>query len=171
MYLLLPFLLALFAACFETAFFPHLRLTLFAPFLALVYQKKELIPSLWLALVAGLIIDLLNSEFRLGISALNYLLTTALLHRQKRHFFVDKPLSLSLFTILISLVSALFYFIFLPFLDTKSVMNGSWALSSFVQTPLLDAFYALLWFTCPMMFYRYVRKIGWKQLFLKRDSR
>lgn len=165
--MIFPFLLALFTACFATAFFPNLRLIAFAPFLALVYLRKDFPRSLWLAFWCGLIMDCLTSQFFLGLQALNYLLATLLLYRQKRHFFEDKSLSLPLFTAIVSLVSTILHWMFLYALDKKIPMTWKFAAIDLLIMPLLDAVYAFVWFTCPMQFYHYVRKVGWKKLFFK----
>ena len=65
-----PFSLALFFALFGTVFLPHVRLLAFSPFLAPLYNRSSFTASLWIASLCGLAVDLLSSEFRLGIYAL-----------------------------------------------------------------------------------------------------
>src|ERR1700722_1061302 len=105
--LVFPFLLALLFAVCGTVFLPRVHLLAFSPFLGLLYNKCSFIKALWISSLCGLVIDLLSSEFRFGIHALNCCLTTLLLYKQKRHFVEDRSLALSLFTVLISIVSTI----------------------------------------------------------------
>jgi rod shape-determining protein MreD len=162
-----PFFLALFVALFRTAFLPHLHLMAFAPFLAIVYQRKRFAASLWYALISGFIIDLFTSEFRLGIFALNYLLTTLLVYRQKRYFFGDKSLSLFLFTALISSVSSTLQLLLFTLFAKKVELSGKLIVCDLILMPLLDAVYAFLWFTCPMKLYTHLQKRGWRSILFK----
>lgn len=156
------FSLALFFALFGTVFLPHVRLLAFSPFLALLYNRSSFTTSLWIASLCGLAIDLLSSEFRLGIYALNYSLTTLLLYKQKRHFFEDKPLALSLFTILISIVSTILQLLLISIFDRALPLSGKLLITDLIIMPIVDAIYAFLWFSCPMMLFLYIKKIGWR---------
>ncbi|MGC2595664.1 MAG: mreD [Rhabdochlamydiaceae bacterium] len=165
--LIFPFSLALIFAICGTVFLPHLRLFAFAPFLALLYNKTTFTKSLWLASICGLAIDLLCSEFRLGIHALNYCLTTLLLYKQKRHFVEDKQLALCLFTAIISGVSTLLQFFLIALFDHALPLSGKMFITELTIMPLADAVYAFLWFTCPMMLYAHIKKIGWRAYYSK----
>ena len=94
-----PFSIAAFFALFATALFPQVKFLAFSPFLALLYNRSNFHTSLWIASLCGLMIDLLSSEFRLGIHALTYCLATFLLYQQKKHFFSKiSSLALSLYS-------------------------------------------------------------------------
>lgn len=69
--------------------FPLTRLTFFAPFLIIAYYKASLKKCLWVALLCGVIVDLLSSYTRFGLYSVDYCLTTALLYPQRRNFFAD----------------------------------------------------------------------------------
>src|SRR6185503_489210 len=97
-----PFFLAFTVALVGTVFFPSIRLFAFAPFLALVFMRLDFVKALWTSAATGLIVDLLSSQMRFGAYSCCYALTAFLVYHQKRHFFSDKPLALSLFTALIS---------------------------------------------------------------------
>lgn len=167
--LLFPFFLALFVALFGSAFLPSLHLMAFSPFLALVYQKKRFVYSLWIALGCGLIMDLLTSQTRFGLVAINYLTTTLILQRQKRHFFEDRSLALCLFTFIISAVSTLIQGIFLIIAGETLQLSGKFFFTDLVLMPLFDALYALVWFIGPMKLVHYIQKTGFKKLFFKED--
>ncbi len=157
-----PFSLALFWALFGTVFLPHIRLMAFSPFLALLYNRASFLPALWIATLSGLIIDLLSSEFRLGIYALNYCLTTILLYKQKRHFFEDKPLAVSLFTFFISIVSTLLQLLLISMFDRALPMSLKLLITDLLIMPLADAVYAFLGLSCPMLLFAYIKKKGWR---------
>lgn len=165
--LLFSFSLALFFALWGTALLPHLRLLAFAPFLALLYNKRSFVKSLWIASLCGLIIDLLCSELRLGVHALNYCGTTLLLYKQKRHFFEDKALALSLFTLLISIVSTILQFFLISIFGQGLPLSAKLILADLLVMPVADAVYAYLWFTCPMLLYAYIKKVSWRTLYSK----
>ena len=159
--------LALTAALFGSVFFPYLHLSFFAPFLALVYHAATLSKSLWLSLICGVILDLISSEFRFGIYTLSCVIATLLLYAQKRHFFEDKPLALSLFSSAIAAVLIFQQFIFIHLFDRGIPFSAATAFVDGILMSAVDGLYAFLWFTCPMRLYIYIRKVGWKGLFRK----
>ena len=163
--LLFPFFLSLFFAICGTAILPHIRLLSFSPFLALLYNRCSFHKSLWIASLCGLSIDLFSSEFRLGIHALNYCLTTFLLYNQKQHFFEDKPLALSLFTALISVVSTIMQLLLISIFDRALPLSFKLFYIDLIIMPLADGLYAFLWFSCPIMLYLHFKKIGWRAFF------
>jgi len=165
--LLFPFCLALFAAAFASALLPPIKLLAFAPFLAILYNTVTRPTALWIALLCGLGVDLLSSELRLGLHALNYCLTTLLLFKHKRHFFDDKPLSLSLFTLLISAVSTLLQILLIALFEHTLPLSGQLLITDLVIMPLVDAIYAFLWFSCPIMLYLSIKKVQWRALWTR----
>ena len=164
--MLIPFFLSLFYAILGTVLFPSLRLIAFAPFLSLAFMRTSLISSLWLAFLSGLIIDLLSAELRFGTYALNYSLTTLILYNQKRHFFEDKPLSLSLFTLFFSLISTLLQLL----LFKEVTFTWKLALTDLFVMPLCDALYALFWFTIPLKIIAYLKKGTWRRFLTKQTE-
>jgi rod shape-determining protein MreD len=165
--LIFSFSLALFFAACGTVFLPRVHLLAFSPFLALLYNNTSFIKSLWIASLCGLIIDLLSSEFRFGVHALNYCLTTLLLFKQKKHFVEDKALALSLFTVIVSVVSTLLQFFLISIFDRALPFSGKLIITDLIIMPIADAAYAFIWFTCPMKLFAHIRKIGWKAFYSK----
>jgi len=163
--LLFPFLLALIATSFLNACFPRVHLQTFAPFLPFLYARCSRTSSLWIAALCGLALDLLGSH-RLGAHMLSLTAATLLLYGQKRHFYEEKPLALCLFTWILSLILTALLF-FLTFLSSAPAMRLEWLLIDFIIMPTIDAFYAFIYFSCPMRFYAYLQKIGLRT-FLKR---
>lgn len=157
-----PFALALFFALFGSALFPTLHLMAFSPFLALLYNRCCFFVSLWIASLCGLIVDLLSSEFRLGNHALSYCLSTLMLYRYKKHFFDDKPLALSLFTVLISSIMTIFQLLLIAIFDRALPLSGKLFVTDLLLMPIADALYAFLWFSCPLLLYSHIQKKGWQ---------
>ena len=165
--LYIPFSLALTAALFCGVGLPALHLSFFAPFLALAYYTAPLSRSLWISLGCGVILDLISSEFRFGLLTLTWVVTTLLIYKQKKHFFEDKPLALSLFTAVIAAVSTAVQLTLISCFDRGLPVSF---LSSCTDTLLMsavDGLYAFLWFTCPLKLYKYIKRVGWRRLFQK----
>ncbi len=165
--LIFSFILALIGAVFGSVFFPYLHLSFFAPFLALTYHATTLSKALWISLACGLILDLISSEFRFGLSTLTFVLATLLLYAQKKHFFEDKPVALSLFTAAIAAVLTLLQFILVHLFDRGIPFSALTIVTDVIFMSVVDGLYAFLWFTCPMRLYIYIKKVGWKKLFRK----
>lgn len=165
--LFIPFLLALIFALFGHLFFPYVRLSAFAPFLAIIYNRLSFSKVLWISFGCGLIIDLLSSHTRLGLYALNLVLTTAITYFQRRHFFEDKAIALSLFTTLIALISMTIQLFLVHIFDKGIPISVKTILSDVIFMSALDGLYAFLWFTSPIRLYIYIKKVGWKAIFKK----
>ena len=166
----IAFCLAFVATLAQSALFPSLNFMTFAPFLVLSIVYLNFPKSLWLAFLAGIIIDLFSSG-HMGLYALCYCLTTALLYRQKRNFIDEKPLNLALFTALISFVSTIVLILLLFIFDRRAAFSGQWAFIDLWTMPLLDALYAFVWFYCPFIFYQLAIR-QWKILKIRyRKSR
>lgn len=160
------FLIALFCQCFLTG----VGILAFAPFLAIVYNRQAFIPSLWTAALTGLIVDLLSASLPFGIHALNYTLTTALLYRY-RHYFVDKPIGLALFTGVFSLLSTTFRCLLLLLFGSDLPLNPLGLATDFLLMPLLDGLYALLCFSFSILLYQFLRKQWFRFLFFKKETK
>jgi rod shape-determining protein MreD len=162
----IPFFIALSVALFGTVFFPSIHLFAFAPFLALTFMRTTFLTSLWIAASSGLIMDLLTSQMRFGIHSLCYSLLVLLIYHQKRHFFADKPLALSLYTLVISIAATVLEFIFLSSFDARLPFTWKLVFTDFIAMSLLDAVYAFLCFTCPMKIHQYFKQLGPLRRFL-----
>jgi len=154
----LAFFLALCALFFNSLIFPGIRLIAFAPFLALVFQKKDFLPSLWIALGCGLFIDLCTTDVRFGLFSLGYLLTACLCHKQRNLFYEERIFSLSFYTILISACFSIIQFSLMTSFNRKLYFNAVTAFNNFLLMPLLDGISAFFWFTCPLLLYTVIAK-------------
>ncbi|NGX60506.1 MAG: hypothetical protein KR126chlam3_01681 [Chlamydiae bacterium] len=147
----IPFFLALFAFLFSSAFLPSIRLFYFAPFLAIVLQRKPLQSSLWIAAFCGLFYDLFDSGVRFGLYSLLTVGCTLVSYRCKRWFYEERLFSIPLYTALISILFGLLQCLFLPF-------HLNHLVHFLIFFPLFDAIYAFLWFTCPIILYNRLQK-------------
>ena len=153
------FTLALLFMLFGTVFFPQIRIWPFTPFLVFVFHRVRFYKALWISFFCGLLLDLFSSQFRFGLFAFSHVATTFLFYKQKKHFFEDKALSLSLFTAFLSAFLSLFLFL-LCIRNEQITASFSTFFSSFIVMPCLDALYAFFWFTCPISLYAYFKKHG-----------
>jgi rod shape-determining protein MreD len=159
--LLFPFGLCAFFALFGSALEPSLRLFAFSPFFAFLYHRTPLHVSLWISALSGLLIDLISSETRLGSYALISSLTTLVLQNKRHRFFEDKPLSMGIFTVLISAVATVIQWISSPFFGKSIRLSLGLFCTDFVLMPLCDALYGFVLIYCPMLLFAYVKKVGW----------
>lgn len=154
----LPFSIAFLFACLSTACFPSFHLVPFAPFFALLCNKKNKFACLWIACGCGLIMDLLCSDTRFGFYAFNYSLTLFLIYPQRHHFFEDKPLSLALLTAIISALSTFFQLVLFCLFSSNFPLLWKQFITDCAIMPLLDALYAYTCFYLPLQTYFLLRK-------------
>jgi hypothetical protein len=150
--LIVFFVFALLVTLFLPAFISGAPLLFFAPFLILLYYKKPLIFCLWISLICGSILDLLEGQNRLGLHATSYCLATALLFQYKRNFFEDSLLTLPLITFFFAVISTGIQVAFLFVFERGILLTWEWIGSDLILMPILDAFYAFFFFTLPMIF-------------------
>ncbi len=165
----ISFSLAFFFAVVGTALFPEIRVWAFAPFLAILFHRVSFSKALWISFFCGLLIDCLSSQLRFGLFALSHVFVSVLLYREKRHFFEEKALALSLFATLISAFLSLFFMLF-SYWSEAIEWSITLALSDLVLMPFLDGVYAFLWFTCPLSLILYFKKHGLRHLIPKEEE-
>ena len=159
----IPFFLALSFLLIGTALFPEIRIWAFSPFLAIAYHRLSFPKSLWLSFFCGLLLDCLSSQFRFGLFSLNFVFVSCFLYFQKKHFFEDKLLSLSLYSILISFLLSFFLILF-ACLSHEISLNPSLIFSELIVMPFSEGIYAFFWFTCPISLIVYFKKHGLRHL-------
>ncbi len=117
----------------------------FAPLITKSYFEKNLEKSLYTALLYGAIVDLFSSQTHFGITIINYTLTTLLIHRLKWRLNPHKIYSIFIFTLIFSFTSTTISLLIsdLPFELKEGLL----------VSPLLDALYAFIWFSCPQLIY------------------
>jgi hypothetical protein len=160
--LYVPFIQAFTALVLCTAWAPGLHLNFFAPFLVQVYYAKPFEKALRWAVLCGVIFDFMASEHRFGIMTLTAVVTTFLLYAQKKHFFEDKSLAFLLFSAATSATFFAIQFTLITLLD-KGLHMTAWRFClDLAVMALLDGLFAFLWFTCPIKWYKQVKK-RWKR--------
>ncbi|MCB1107481.1 MAG: hypothetical protein KDK76_05225 [Chlamydiia bacterium] len=162
---LFPFFLIALSLTLTTPFPLHS----FSPFLAFLYRRSSLIYTLWVSAGCGFILDLLGVH-PFGTQTLIFSLLALILFRYQI-FFIDKPIGLASYTLIISLchtlLNRLAYFLFDPSFPFTLKGFGT----DFLIYPFIDALYSLLCFSFPLFFYRFLKK-QWNHFhFLKKDSR
>ena len=153
--------ISLFSMIFFSSFF-DIKFIYFAPFIVFLFYRFSFITVLWIAVLLGFFQDLFSSSF-FGISAISYLLSTIILYREKR-FFNDKPVNLSLFTIIFSLIYSIFNPLLFFIFDKKINLSIKWLAADLVIFPLLDGIYAFILFAMPILLIERTTKFGFKNL-------
>lgn len=145
------FFITFFLTIASPSLFPSIRLFYFAPFLVVANYQCRMQTVLWLAVLCGMIIDLLSSAPRLGIDAMSYFISMIILYRQKKNFFADSVSTLPLMTCLFSSLSMLITGFLLYIIDMQNIYSWKWLLTDVIIYPLVDAFYAFGLFILPAM--------------------
>lgn len=143
-------------------------LMIFAPYLMWTLMHRSLKHLLWTSLLCGVIVDLFQSSSLFGLYALEYVMVSALLHHQKRWFFSDKLLSLSLFVTLFSFLVSILHVFFLSLQQVSLAWSTTTLLIDFLVMPLCDGFYAFILFTIPLLIYQYIKQKGFHFLFIRK---
>ena len=134
---------------------PYIKIMFFAPFLVITFYQKELISSLWWAFATGLIIDLISFQPPFGFYACNYVITTLILHPQRRNFFADHMTTLPIMTFFFSVVSTILQLIVLQIFANPVMISMRFLLTDVLIMPLVDALFAYVWFELiPVAFFK-----------------
>lgn len=168
----LVFLLCLVVHALQGVMGWKIALLAFAPFLAVCLVRGKAV--VWLAMAAGLFVDLLSND-PMGLHAINYAATCILLGGWRRGWCFEQPLHLGLYTAMISWTSTILQGILLFLFDRRVLICGKWALIDIFCMPMIDGLYAVLWLSGPIVLWRtlhYKWGIYWtKKRMLSRISR
>lgn len=134
---------------FMPVFFPHLSLLYFAPLLVICFYHYSFETCLWIALWCGLVLDLLSSGSHLGLYALNFILTVALLYAQKRHFFSDRLSTLPIMTFFFSDLFSLFQLLLFYVFEKGVGISGEFLFRELILVPFWNASFAFFVFELP----------------------
>lgn len=149
----IAFFIGLFCTLFIPSSFPSAQLLYFTPFLIILYYKKTFLISLWGSLFCGLIIDLLSSESRLGLYAINYMLATTLIYQLRHNFFPDSVITLPVLTLFFAIVSTILEVIIMIVFDHPLTLHGHWIFNNIIILPVLNAIYAFAVFVLPSLLF------------------
>lgn len=144
--LLVAFVSVLVFTVFSPTLLPSIKLFYFSAFLVLVYYQKSYLSSLWISLACGLILDLLASNIRFGLHALNFTMTTAIVYKQRWNFFADSFSTLPIMTFLFSFTSSVLQALLLYIFAIHFPLSFQWILTDIFVLPILDALFAVIWF-------------------------
>lgn len=123
-------------------FLPSLPLLFFAPYIAALAYRNELIVVLWKSLGISLLIALFSTSMPFGLIPLSYCAASLLLFFHTRYFFADKWFTLPLMTYLFSLYGSFFYFLLFPLFDQPFCLTPSLLLTEILIAPLWDTLLA-----------------------------
>lgn len=137
---------------------PQLHLFTFVPYLVMALYHHSLIGALVRATAVGALLDLFSSSALIGISSLQFCVTTLLLYGQKRNFFEEKLSTLPIMTFLFSFCATLVQILLLFFLGALFPLSWRWAASDLIGMSCIDALYALLVFSLPFQLISKVKK-------------
>lgn len=155
----LAFLAAIALTLLTPFVFPGLKIHYFIPCIVLLFYQKSFVACLWGSLTSGLFLGLLSAPTMLGLYAINYTLTTALLYGQRKHFFADSVSTLPLMTFFYSAVSAAIEAVLFNLFDTGPKISAPWMLTDLLILPAVDALFAFSAFILPfLLFGRPIRK-------------
>lgn len=125
--------------------FPTLHVNWLAPFLILVFYRKEWLGALWISLFCGLIIDLSEPTLRFGFHALNYCVATFFIYKYKQNFFCEKLFTLPLLSFVFSLLVSCSALIFSSLMENVSLSIKNFLLQT-VSLASATALYSLIAF-------------------------
>lgn len=125
----------------------------FSPLLVILFYQKSYKSCLWIAFFCGLFLDLLTSDIRLGLHAMNYVMTTAILYPQRRNFFSDNLSTLPVMTFLFSFLSTAIQIIQIYAMQKENVSLGLWIIFDLIKIPIYDAGYAFAVFVIPAIIF------------------
>ncbi|MFA6502367.1 MAG: hypothetical protein WCT85_06230, partial [Parachlamydiales bacterium] len=96
----------------------------------------------------------------------SYFLTSILLYNQKR-FFNDKPINLSIFTVVFSMIFSIFNILLFFIFDKKLALSLKWLVSDIILFPILDGIYTLILFAIPIWLFEKFMVLGFKNLWIR----
>lgn len=163
------FLLSTIALILQCILFPQLTILAYSPFLAFTILRSTFNLTLFLSLIAGVIMDLISND-PMGVHAINYVLTSALLFKIKKHFLFDEPFHISCFTAIISMALTFFGLFWLFLFDRRVPIGGTWIWIDMIGMPIIDGFYAFVWFAAPLTLFSKCKKL-WVLFWLNQKRR
>jgi rod shape-determining protein MreD len=150
--LIFAFIITTFIAILQPSIFPLIRLLAYAPLFALLCMKTSRQMAMFVTIITGLIIDLCTTT-PFGFNCLIYSLTMLLMYDQKK-FFADKILSLSLYTIFISVSITIIRYVLCFIFSLPLFFSFYTILSDIILMPILDGIYGMILIFIPIKILR-----------------
>ncbi len=113
-----------------------------------IYQKP-LVGACWIALGCGLIMDLLYAQDRLGPYTVSFVVATALIYNQKKHFFADNLMTMPVMCLLFSVAATLTQLFYIMAMERSISLSVSWVFVDLLILPTLDGLIAFALFIAP----------------------
>lgn len=164
-----PFIFPFFLLSLFFAVVSPIPIVTFAPFLIITYSRYSFLGCLWTAGGCGFIIDLL-SALPFGMHTFSYIVVTILLRRYSI-YFVDGPLGLAALSFLFSICLSVVMKIIFSISGIPLTFNLQGLTTDFLLMPILDGIYALLFFSLPLIFYRFILRQWFRFLFFKKETK
>jgi len=162
--ILILFFISIFSMIFFSSFI-NIKFIYFTPLIIFLFYRFSFISILWISIILGLIQDFFSTNF-FGINTICYFLSSSILYKERK-FFKDKPINLSIFTSIFSLIFSIFNpFLFFIF-DKKINLSIKWIATDLILFPVLDGLYAFIFFAMPLLFFEKITKIRYKNLWMK----
>ncbi len=149
----LIFLITSLFTLFLPNLFPFFRLLYFVPFLVIAIYQKPLTSCLWIAVICGMLMDLLSDGTRLGFYAMNYALTTFVLYPQRKNFFSDSISTLPLMSFFFAVISTTIEIAYRYSTGKLPPLNIHWAFADLLVMPVADGVYAFIVFILPFVIF------------------
>lgn len=138
----MSFCIAFLCMLFCPLFLPKLQLLFFAPYLVRLLYRKNLITTIWNAVVCGIIVDLLAANPHFGYTPLNYAIALLLLYTQRRHFFEEKLVTLPLMVFCFSSATTLCLLA-----EQPSLFSWRFVTTDLLGMASLDGLFGFFWQT------------------------
>lgn len=147
------FIVASLLALFLPTLFPSMKLGYFFPPIVVTFYQRPLSSALWFSMAAGVFIDLLSDQQRIGLTAAIYILTTLIIYPQRVNFFADKistlPLMVFFYGFTASSIEAACYSVAFHL----SPFSMRWIVTDLVVMPAFDALYGFLLVVFPSLIF------------------
>ena len=145
-FLTLSFLYSLFLAIVLPILLPGMKVIVFAPFIILAMGRCTLQLLLLLALLCGLVTDLLTANDRFGIFAASFVVTALLLNPWRHFFFPDKAIALPAMAALFTTTSSLITPLIVALFGLNAHFSLYWLRSALVDLPFYELIYTAIAF-------------------------
>lgn len=153
--LIVSFALALLLTLVVPSFFSKVEVSFLIPPLVMSFYFVSLKNGAWQALACGLFLDSVNLMPRLAFLGSTYLATTLILYSVRLYFFKDAFSTLGIMTYLFSVMASLIQALVALLLDFPFTLTLTWLFCDCFIMPLLDAAFAVVFFSLPHFFYTY----------------
>lgn len=147
---LIPYVLTYFLTLI---FFPGFRIFFSSPLMAAALYRLNWNRYLWFGLWAGVLLDVLSSDYPIGFHGATFLLTCVGLSSLKQHFFSDSLSTLPIMTFFASLLQGITAGLLAPIFDLHIRFSIPWIFTDLLCMPIFDGIAAfLLFIVVPMLF-------------------